>query len=1634
MQNHSRPIQSVLPAFLTSVLFIIFLPIISFSQEFWSPTGSVSATSDVFRLATDSQDRVYACANGRAVFVSDNGGTSWTLSLFRGDAFWDIIVTSSDDVYLAAGNEVLLSNDQGNNWVDVSQGLPGADVRSLGVDAEGRLFAGLYGAMIYRSPDNGNTWQALTRGLSNQTVYVSMAINSQGHIFAGTNGAHIYRSTDHGENWQRLTAGLSSAEVWALEIDTEDRIFAGTGNGVCISNDNGTSWSLAPQTEGMVDVNDMTINSEGHIFASNNNGGVWRTIDHGNSWENIGNPAANGATPWGLAMDTQDYLYAGAANGQVYRSTLATVENTSSFFPINAGIQPVNRSSVEWGDYDSDGDLDLLMVGTDGTQNYAKIYRNDDSHTFVDLTSAGLQPVINGPVTWGDYDNDGDLDVLLTGYDGGSTNFSIVYRNDGAGSFTDLGMDLVPIGSGSVDWGDYDNDGDLDIFMTGWNGTTSYALIYRNDEGSFVDINAGLPGVRSGSCLWGDYDNDGDLDIFLSGWNGTESFTQIFENDNGSFVDINAGLTTINGSAAWGDYDNDGDLDLLLTGFHSGAPTSTALYRNDNSVFVEVSSGLPGVGQSCVAWGDYDNDGDLDILLNGWDGTNIQTDIFQNNAGTFTAIHAGLPLVKTGALAWGDYDNDGDLDLFLTGQDSDLNIYSEVYRNDGGTVNTLPQAPANLSSSKSGSDIILSWDAASDSETPVPGLTYNLRIGTTPNGEEVKSSQSDPATGFRELVLPGNVQNMTSWTIHGLADGNYYWSVQSIDNAYAGSSFATEQSFAIGEVPSAITESASSIDATTVTLNGLINPNGFVTTVVFEYGISTGYGDQVAGSPSPVNGSTETAVSAHLTGLTAATEYHFRVVATSLVATVNGADHVFTTLADGSLPTATTTGATEVTFSSATLNGTVNPGNLSTTLEFEYGLTQSYGDVITLLNPIDGTDDVPVQAGLTGLIASSQYHFRVMATNAMGSVSGQDQVFTTLADGNVLTVTTNSATDVTSSSATLNGTVNPGDLSTTLEFEYGLTQSYGDVITLLNPIDGTDDVPVSTELTGLEAASQYHYRVVATNSVGSVNGQDQVFTTLADGSLLAVTTGAATELTTHSAILNGVVNPGDQITSVIFELGVNSSYGDEFTAAQSPVNGLADVEVDASVEGLNENTEYHYRVVANNASGTTYGEDQVFTTAMNYPATFTLDSFTDFPIHENADEYSVADYRMFGLPGSIDLLASEILSGNQSEDWQVYWDNGNTSDYLVEFNGSSDFQFSVGRAFWVINKGRLEIDGFSPTAPLNSNNQVELPLHSGWNLITNPVMTSISWATIQNLNNISDPIWSFDGSFHQAYNFECYQGYYYFNTDGLSDLIIPIQSTTLTKSGRNIEDPEQWQATIILTSGTHQDRSVQFGVASDASETLDRYDYRKPHAVGALAGISFNRPSWDAEYPVFAADMRPMHVDHQLWDFELENLGNETSKLSFEGLEQIPSQYDIYLINIHNGHAIDLRTEPSYEFVASSPRMKFTLSVGSAEQVQNYINNITPETPFIGQNFPNPFNPSTTLSYRLPASSNVSLIIYNVQGNIVSVISSGSQAAGWYEVVWNGETVEGKTMSTGIYFARLIAGDYTQVIKMLYLK
>ena len=192
--------------------------------------------------------------------------------------------------------------------------------------------------------------------------------------------------------------------------------------------------------------------------------------------------------------------------------------------------------------------------------------------------------------------------------------------------------------------------------------------------------------------------------------------------------------------------------------------------------------------------------------------------------------------------------------------------------------------------------------------------------------------------------------------------------------------------------PTVTTSAASNIASNSATLNGTVNPDGCNTTVHFQYGTTTSYGSTTANQTK--TGHTTQNVTANISGLAANTTYHFRIVATNSAATRYGSDRTFTTPSATGTPVVTTNPATNVTSSSATLNGTVYPHGLSTTVHFQYGRTTSYGSV-TPNQTKTGNTYQAVSANISGLTASTTYHFRIVATNSDGTRNGSDRTFTT---------------------------------------------------------------------------------------------------------------------------------------------------------------------------------------------------------------------------------------------------------------------------------------------------------------------------------------------------------------------------------------------------------------------------------------------------------------------------------------------------------------------------------------------------------------------------------------------------------------------------------------------------------------
>ena len=394
----------------------------------------------------------------------------------------------------------------------------------------------------------------------------------------------------------------------------------------------------------------------------------------------------------------------------------------------------------------------------------------------------------------------------------------------------------------------------------------------------------------------------------------------------------------------------------------------------------------------------------------------------------------------------------------------------------------------------------------------------------------------------------------------------------------------------IPPAPVVITNNATNVASFSATLNGSVNPRESTTTVYFQYGLTTSYG-----SNTPMQtrtGNTVQPVSANIGGLSASTTYHFRIIAHSAGGIVYGSDRTFTTLRVTGPPVVITNPASYVASFSATLNGSVDPHGLSTTVYFQYGTTASYG-LTTAIQSKTGNAYQNVSAIIGGLSASTTYHFRIVATNSSGTRYGSDRMFTTLSATGLPVVITNPANHIASFSARINGSVDPHGLTTTVYFQYGTTTSYG-LTAAIQSKTGNTYQNVSDIIGGLTASTTYHFRIVATNGAGTRYGSDRTFTTLSPSGPPVAITNPATNVASSSATLNGSVDPHGLTTTVHFQYGTTTNYG--HTTANQTKTGNAYQNVTANISGLSASTTYHFRIVVTNTAGTRYGGDRIFRT------------------------------------------------------------------------------------------------------------------------------------------------------------------------------------------------------------------------------------------------------------------------------------------------------------------------------------------------------------------------------------------------------------------------------------------------------
>jgi hypothetical protein len=472
------------------------------------------------------------------------------------------------------------------------------------------------------------------------------------------------------------------------------------------------------------------------------------------------------------------------------------------------------------------------------------------------------------------------------------------------------------------------------------------------------------------------------------------------------------------------------------------------------------------------------------------------------------------------------------------------------------------------------------------SRVAIDPVTNDVYVGykeeTYVNGEPVYIAQYDPAGAVITRRFGSGSLGIAGIAVDG-SSGHVY----EVDySASVGNIFGPTVT-----VADVTTQAPTPVGRTTAVLHGEVNPLGIeVSSCEFEWGTEAGvYTQTAACAPAPGSANTPVSVSAALSGLTPGTTYHYRLAAADANGTNYGQEESFTPVAVEGL---VSDPATEVLISSATLNGSLEPNGLDTHYWFEYGLSEAYGSPTPHEDAGSAIEVKHVSAPVTSLTPNSTYYFRLVAENSAGVTYGADKTFKT--EPNLVVFGQQlPASSITRTAVTVSTKLNPEGNATTYRVLYGRTAGYGEHTIDIEAGSGSTEEAVDAGLTGLAPETTYHYEFVASSAEGTVTGPDETFTT-APATPPTATTGGASNITLTGATVAGTIESQGLETSYELDLGTDTTYGTSIYGEAG--SGSGNIEIAVNLQNLAPGATYHYRFVAINSDGKTYGADRTFTT------------------------------------------------------------------------------------------------------------------------------------------------------------------------------------------------------------------------------------------------------------------------------------------------------------------------------------------------------------------------------------------------------------------------------------------------------
>lgn len=648
---------------------------------------------------------------------------------------------------------------------------------------------------------------------------------------------------------------------------------------------------------------------------------------------------------------------------------------------------------------------------------------------------------------------------------------------------------------------------------------------------------------------------------------------------------------------------------------------------------------------------------------------------------------------------------------------------------------------------------------------------------------------------------------------------------------------------------------------------------------------------------------------------------------------------------------------------------------------------------------------------LSDLDDDTQYWWRVRASNESGNGPFSDTAMFTILKRLPGKVILDSPGD---GAAGLPPTVdlnwNSDDLADDYQVQVGESNSFSDPV-----VDATLTGTART-IQNLDFGRSYHWRVRARNETGSGEWSEVYSFEIADFTLALVSPEDEATLENPSPELQW--HSVQHATDYEMQLATDSDFNNRVAESTQPDTTFA-------TENLDNNTEFFWRVRA------LYDNKQGPWTTRSFTISFVVvpDDVTASADITFGDASSPQDYRLVALPGEINESLADLLDGNQGQGWQAYWDDGSEQDYLIKYDGSSTFTVAPGNGFWVTATGDFEYSETISTVELDADDNATIPLHEGWNIISNPLDIDVPWSEVSSANGGSlQPVWGFDGSFSEASDFisaKNGQAFYFLNDQGLDELNIPY-SASAAKNKSNKQDQVLTIKTLVEEKETSSTK-----VVFNESQKKENADVVAPPNGFEGASLRFSGDTDKSGYDratSYARIYRSIDTQGQKFEMTLSARPDQPVIIKTEGWNTHLSSH-LVLLDKKTGKKYDLTSGQGVEIHPDNEQQDFLLVMGSSEYVDRQQQDFLPNKINVEPNYPNPFNPTTTLQFSLPEQADVQVQVYDVLGRRVGTLINEVREAGMHTV-----TFDASRQASGMYFAVFEIGQQRFVQKMMLIK